>query len=46
MEEEKTLHHFQCTVCGYIYETEEAELPNDFVCPVCGVGKDAFVQID
>ena len=34
--EEKKLHHFQCTVCGYVYETEEDELPDDFVCPVCG----------
>ena len=25
--EEKKLHHFQCTVCGYVYETEEEELP-------------------
>jgi len=24
-----------CSVCGYIYEGEE--LPDDFVCPVCGV---------
>ena len=45
MSEEK-LHHFQCTVCGYVYETEEDELPDDFVCPVCGVGKDMFVKLD
>ena len=29
-----------CSICGYIYEGEE--LPNDFTCPVCGVGKDFF----
>ena len=29
-----------CSVCGYIYEGEE--LPDDFVCPVCGVGPDKF----
>ena len=44
--EEKKLHHFQCTVCGYVYETEEDELPDDFVCPVCGVGNDMFVKVD
>ena len=27
--EEKKLHHFQCTVCGYVYETEEEELPEE-----------------
>lgn len=29
-----------CTVCGYVYYGEE--LPEDFKCPVCGVGKDLF----
>ncbi len=29
--EEKKLHHFQYTVCGYVYETEDEELPDDFV---------------
>lgn len=46
MMEEKKLHHFQCTVCGYVYETEDEELPDDFVCPICGVGRDMFVKID
>ena len=43
---EKKLHHFQCTICGFVYETEEEELPDDFICPVCGVGKDMFEKID
>ena len=30
---------FICTVCGYVYD-EEA--PDDFTCPLCGVGKDDF----
>ena len=40
---------FVCEVCGYIYD-EEAEgtkwedLPDDCVCPLCGVGKDQFTQ--
>lgn len=29
-----------CTICGYIYYGEE--LPDDFKCPVCGVGKELF----
>ena len=29
-----------CTVCGYIYHGEE--MPEDFKCPVCGVGKEYF----
>ncbi|MBR2527022.1 MAG: MBL fold metallo-hydrolase [Blautia sp.] len=31
-----------CTVCGYVYEGEE--LPEDYVCPICGVGADKFVK--
>ena len=29
-----------CTVCGYVYYGDE--LPDDFKCPVCGVGRDLF----
>lgn len=29
-----------CTVCGYIYYGEE--LPEDFKCPICNVGKELF----
>lgn len=28
-----------CTVCGYVHE---GELPEDFICPLCGVGADQF----
>lgn len=34
---------WKCTVCGYIYEGET--VPDDFKCPVCGVGKDKFVKV-
>lgn len=34
--------YWVCTMCGYIYEGEE--LPDDFICPVCGVGKDMFEE--
>ena len=42
---------YVCEVCGYVYD-EEAEgvkwddLPEDYVCPLCGVGKDQFSQED
>ena len=29
-----------CTICGYVYYGEE--IPDDFVCPVCGVTKEFF----
>ena len=35
---------WKCTVCGYIYEGEA--LPEDFKCPVCGVGPDKFEKAE
>lgn len=35
---------WRCTVCGHIEYVDE--LPDDFVCPVCGVGKDKFERIE
>lgn len=29
-----------CTVCGYIYYGEE--LPEDYICPICKVGRELF----
>ena len=40
-----------CDVCSYVYD-EEAEgtkwedLPEDYECPLCGVGKDQFSKQD
>lgn len=34
---------FKCQVCGFIYEGEE--LPQDYTCPLCGMGVDQFVEI-
>ena len=37
-----------CTVCGYVYDTAEndnvkfEDLPDDYTCPLCSVGKDQF----
>ncbi|MEG0776522.1 MAG: flavin reductase [Raoultibacter sp.] len=33
-----------CSVCGYIEWADE--LADDFICPVCGVGKDMFERIE
>ena len=47
---EKEMEKFVCTVCGYVYDPEEnggvafEDLPEDYVCPLCGVGKDLFQE--
>lgn len=38
---------YKCTVCGWIYDEKEQgkifeDQSDDWVCPVCGVGKDMF----
>jgi rubredoxin len=38
---------YKCTVCGFIYDEEVEgvnfeELPDDWTCPLCGVGKEKF----
>lgn len=43
---EKKLHHFRCTICGYVYETAEEQLPANFKCPMCGFGPEKFEQVD
>lgn len=46
---------YVCTVCGYVYDEAEGgdgfpagtkfeDLPEDWVCPDCGVGKDMFEE--
>ena len=42
MAEEKKTYKFVCIVCGYEVEVDTPELPEDYVCPVCGVGPDQF----
>lgn len=43
---------YKCKVCDYIYDpiendnTEFEVLPEDWVCPECGVGRDEFEPID
>jgi rubredoxin-NAD+ reductase len=38
---------YVCDVCGWVYDEDEAgvkweDLPEDFECELCGVGKDQF----
>ena len=38
---------YKCNVCDYIFDEEKegkkwGELPEDWVCPDCGAGKDQF----
>ena len=40
---------YTCTVCGYVYDEEKeklpfSKLPDDYECPLCGVGKDQFTK--
>lgn len=35
---------WRCTLCGCVVELDE--LPDDFTCPICGVGKEMFERIE
>ncbi len=42
---------YRCMICGHIYDDNKedvpfASLPDDWKCPVCGVGKDKFERIN
>ena len=51
------MEKWECTVCGYVYDPAEGDLtqelsgvpfenlPDDWVCPECGVGKDMFEKL-
>lgn len=48
--EDKKIDAYRCTICGHIYDnTKEKvkfeDLPEDWICPTCGVGKDLFEKI-
>ena len=47
------MQKWRCTVCGYVYDPEQGEgdippgtpfeeLPDDWVCPLCGAPKEMF----
>ena len=38
---------YVCSICGYVYDEDEEgvkfeDLPDDYTCPLCAVGKDHF----
>jgi flavin reductase (DIM6/NTAB) family NADH-FMN oxidoreductase RutF/rubredoxin len=48
--QEKKFKKYKCTACGYIYNDANetvifAELPDDWVCPICGTAKEDFIEI-
>jgi flavin reductase (DIM6/NTAB) family NADH-FMN oxidoreductase RutF/rubredoxin len=48
--ETKKARH-QCFMCGYVYDDADEEipfdeLPDDWTCPACGVGKEEFFEIN
>lgn len=47
---EKEVDKLECQACGFIYdemveETGFGDLPEDWVCPVCGAGKEEFIKL-
>lgn len=45
------MNRYICTICGYVYDEEEQgvkweELPEDWVCPLCGATKDQFEKVE
>lgn len=44
------MKRYVCSVCGYVYDPAENDnvpfesLPEDWVCPLCGVTKDNFEE--
>ena len=42
---------YRCMACGYIYDDANEEikfedLPDDWTCPLCGVGKDMYEKVE
>lgn len=35
---------YVCVICGYEYEGDT--LPEDYECPLCGVGPDQFEEVE
>ena len=50
LKKEVTMKKYVCKICGYVYDPAEnnnvpfEELPEDWTCPICGVGKDQFEE--
>ena len=47
---EKIMDKYTCMVCGYVFDPAEhdntpfEELPEEWICPLCGVGKEQFTK--
>ena len=50
LKKEVTMKKYVCKICGYVYDPAEnnnvpfEEQPEDWTCPICGVGKDQFEE--
>jgi rubredoxin len=50
-ERKKTMKKYVCKICGYVYDPANnnnvafEDLPEDWTCPLCGVGKDQFEEM-
>lgn len=45
-----TFKKYKCTACGYVYDEEKenvrfSELPDSWICPVCGSEKSDFIEV-
>ena len=51
LRKEKQMKKYVCKVCGYVYDPANnnnvafEDLPDDWTCPMCGVGKDQFEEM-
>ena len=53
LQKERTpeMKKYVCKICGYVYDPENnngvafEDLPDDWTCPMCGVGKDQFEEM-
>ena len=43
--EEKNKTGYKCQICGFIYEGDISQEPDDFVCPICKQPKKVFEKI-
>ena len=45
------MEKYRCIVCEWVYDPADndnvpfVDLPEDWVCPECGVGKDQFAKV-
>ena len=50
VKEEILMEKYVCVVCGWVYDeavegVKFEDQPADYVCPICGVGKDQFEKM-